>query len=132
MNQFARGDFSFLRDKDERLMLEDAFQAVSKAEAWTLLKEPSMPGEGGFMFGKHPAIEAISSSMKYEGHSGASYAMTMRQMEFIAKNGWESYLTQTAGKQVAPKNTACPCRAAQGYISGWCGVAGGGVPGCDH
>jgi hypothetical protein len=91
-----------------------------------------MPGEGGFMFSQHPMIGAISSYMKYEGHSGASYAMTMRQMEFIAKNGWDSYLAQTAGKQVEPKNTACPCRAAQGYTSGWCGVAGGGVPGCDH
>lgn len=26
----------------------------------------------------------------------------------------------------------CPCRAAQGFTNGWCGVAGGGVPGCDH
>ena len=30
------------------------------------------------------------------------------------------------------KSTACPCRAAKGHKHGWCGVAGGGVPGCDH
>ena len=27
---------------------------------------------------------------------------------------------------------ACACRAAKGKKKGWCGVAGGGVPGCDH
>ena len=27
---------------------------------------------------------------------------------------------------------ACTCRAAKGEVKGWCGVAGGGVPGCDH
>ena len=26
----------------------------------------------------------------------------------------------------------CHCRKAAGFTSGWCGVAGGGVPGCDH
>ena len=26
----------------------------------------------------------------------------------------------------------CPCREARGFIDGWCSVAGGGVPGCEH
>ena len=30
------------------------------------------------------------------------------------------------------KSTACKCRKDQGYTHGWCGVAGGGVPACDH
>ena len=30
------------------------------------------------------------------------------------------------------KTTACPCRKAKGLTEGWCGVAGGGVPACDH
>jgi len=29
--------------------------------------------------------------MKYYGHSGVSYAWTMRQMEYIAKNGWDAF-----------------------------------------
>ena len=33
---------------------------------------------------------------------------------------------------VSIKNTACPCRKAKGLTEGWCGVAGGGVPACDH
>jgi hypothetical protein len=27
---------------------------------------------------------------------------------------------------------ACSCRKKQGFSTGWCGVAGGGVPACDH
>lgn len=30
------------------------------------------------------------------------------------------------------KGSVCPCRAAAGHTEGWCGVAGGGVPACDH
>lgn len=26
----------------------------------------------------------------------------------------------------------CLCRRQQGFKEGWCGVAGGGVPACDH
>lgn len=28
--------------------------------------------------------------------------------------------------------SVCSCRKAKGLTSGWCGVAGGGVPACDH
>jgi hypothetical protein len=29
-------------------------------------------------------------------------------------------------------NEPCSCRKKAGFTSGWCGVAGGGVPACDH
>jgi hypothetical protein len=29
--------------------------------------------------------------MKFQGHSGASFGMTMRVMELIAKKGWDAY-----------------------------------------
>ena len=34
--------------------------------------------------------------------------------------------------RVEKKGSVCPCRAAKGHVEGWCGVAGGGVPACDH
>lgn len=127
-----RGDFSFLESEVDREMLQDAFQAVSEAGAWDLLKNPSVPGSGGFMFGQNPAVKAIESFIKYEGHSGASHGMTMRVMEFIAKNGWGEYVEDVKMWQEVKKKTACYCRSQKGYKMGWCGVAGGGVPGCDH
>ena len=38
----------------------------------------------------------------------------------------------TGGGTGLKAGSPCPCRAAKGYAHGWCGVAGGGVPGCDH
>ena len=35
-------------------------------------------------------------------------------------------------KTATTATTACPCRKANGFAVGWCGVAGGGVPACDH
>jgi hypothetical protein len=37
--------------------------------------------------GDHPLIQN-------DGHTGATFAMCMRNMEYIAKNGEESYLMQ--------------------------------------
>ena len=50
-----------------------------------------------FMFDSHPepavasAIESINKKLD-SGHSGASYGWTMRNMESIAKKGWEVYM----------------------------------------
>jgi hypothetical protein len=46
----------------------------------------------GFMFSDAPELRDIDLHMKYDGHSGASYGWTMRNMEHIAKNGWDSYV----------------------------------------
>ena len=95
---FIRGDFTFLpvRLAHEKRMLEDAFQAMESVEgSWEYIARPDIPGkEGGFMFSKDPFIETISSHVDKAGligHSGSSYGWTMRQIESIAKNGWDSY-----------------------------------------
>lgn len=169
--------------------------------------------EQGFMFNDAQEIRDIDLQMKYGGHSGSSYGWTMRNMEYIAKKGWDAYvdfkgvkpnytpppashtITQTLAqgaiiddaiqeakdknavgflefakvlqgnakiREVIPdidqqiegfyrydkavkdaqknpntwKQSAgfpypCPCRKAQGK-QGWCGVAGFGVPACEH
>lgn len=131
-------------DTHEATMLADAYQAITKADMWEYMRQPSTPGKDGFMFS--PAIElaAINAEMTYDGHSGASYAWTMRQMEAIAKGGWSAWAnrirTTKAMEQLRHEENvariradrACGCRAAKGFTSGWCGVAGGGVPACDH
>jgi hypothetical protein len=143
MNRFTSLGF----DSHEAMMLQDAYDAVTKADMWDYLKKPTTPGKDGFMFS--PAIElaAINAEMVFDGHSGASYAWTMRQMETIAKTGWDSYAKSITSKramealrveeatlkrQADRTGRPCGCRAAQGYTTGWCGVAGGGVPACDH
>jgi hypothetical protein len=75
----------------ESIMLADAHQAVIKTNLWDYLRLPSTPGKDGFMFCTDLELVKLSHAMKYDGHSGVSYAWTMRQMEYIAKNGWDAF-----------------------------------------
>uniref|UniRef100_A0A6C0I8H4 Uncharacterized protein n=1 Tax=viral metagenome TaxID=1070528 RepID=A0A6C0I8H4_9ZZZZ len=89
-NYILPGRFSELGyDSNDVNMLDDAWAAVTKAEKWGYLKEANI---SSFMFGNYPEVEAINKHMKYEGHSGCSYGWTMRQMEGIAKLGWQEYV----------------------------------------
>lgn len=138
-------NFETIYEDFECQMLKDAYEAITACDLWGWMKS-YRPEEGkGFMFSRHANLDRIDKEMKYGGHSGSSYAWTMRVMEDIAKRGWEDHknrvrearaedaLRNWAKEQPKkPKGNPCPCRAAQGHTSGWCGVAGGGVPGCDH
>jgi hypothetical protein len=92
------GDFSVLLDKDgfsehSIKYLQDAYNAITKLELWKEFSEFSPDENKGFMFTSHPLLNKINSEMKFLGeHSGSSYAWVMRTMEFIAKNGWNSYI----------------------------------------
>jgi hypothetical protein len=131
-------------DTREATMLADAYDAVTRAEMWEYLRLPTTPGKDGFMFSTAIELSLISAEMHYGGHSGSSFAWVMRQMESIAKGGWTDWVKRVrylkSTKQPCHEEEvskiraarACPCRTAQGYTTGWCGVAGGGVPGCDH
>lgn len=80
------GDFSFL-DAHTRVMLDDAYKAITMAELWELMKED--PGTGGYTFSTNPAYAKID--LQYDGHTGSSYGWTMRAMQFLAKNGWSVF-----------------------------------------
>jgi hypothetical protein len=114
---------TYLSESDKTFLL-DAYQAVENTPcAWDWLKHNTKP----FMFSNDPMLMEISKGMKYmDSHSGASFACTMRIVEFIAKNGEDAFLKEF--KRTPP----CYCRHMRGLDHGWCGVAGGGVPACDH
>ena len=79
-------------DSNNRIMLKNAYQAITIAEAWDWMK--NFHGES-FMFSKDAMIDKISKNMValgYDGHSGGSYGWTMRCMEHLAKNGKEAFL----------------------------------------
>ena len=119
--------YELIYSKFEATMLQDADNAITKCELWEWLATFNPHAGEGFMFTNHPNLNKIIVAMKYEGHSGASFAWTMRTMQTVAKIGW----TQLA-ESVAARDPPCPCRKKAGCLAGWCGVAGGGVPACDH
>jgi hypothetical protein len=85
------GDFSFIANNTDRMMYEDMFTAVSKACAWEEMKAD--PGTGGYMFGAQDLVSRISGHLTDRvGHSGASFAYTMRVMQAIARYGWPYFV----------------------------------------
>lgn len=106
---YPRGDFSFILDcpsykgtgygaKMDKLMFEEAFKAIESVEGgWEFMRDDE-PGEGGYMFGRsknekirHAIDDAISKNDSC-GHSGASYGLTMRAMQYLARNDWLAFI----------------------------------------
>ena len=94
-------DMSFMNDSWIESMVRDGMRAIVLAtmstelkrkeiDAWEYLSKYSPPASHGFMFSSDPIMEAIQRHMEI-GHSGSSMGGTMRQLEFIAKNGFSKY-----------------------------------------
>jgi hypothetical protein len=77
-------------DDNSRIIFENAYQAISLTEMWDYMKKD----RESFMFSSDKEIEIISKKMTdlgYDGHSGSSFGITMRNMQFIALNGLEEH-----------------------------------------
>ncbi len=92
-NFFGDGKFEFIVNENEKEMYTNAWNAITTCNMWNWLRtyEP----EYGFMSATHENIDIISNEMLKESiaraHSGASYALTMREMQYIAKNGYIAF-----------------------------------------
>jgi hypothetical protein len=85
-------EFDIIPDEHNRFMLKNAHRAITLVEAWHFMRTFS---DRSFMLSSSPVVSDIMKKMSelgYDGHSGCSFAWTMRQMEFLAKNGKEVYL----------------------------------------
>jgi hypothetical protein len=109
MKSYPRGDFSFILDcptykgtgygaKTDKQMFEGAFKSIESVKGGWEFMNSDDPGEGGYMFGrsKDDAIrEKIDDAIGKNdtcGHSGASYGLTLRAMQYLAKNGWPAFI----------------------------------------
>jgi len=102
LQEVAALDLSFLGDKWAADMLRDAMNAVvlakekaeiirEKIDVWTYLSTYEPPRGEGFMFSRGDlVVEAVQYNMQV-GHSGGSMAMTMRQLQLLAKIGFPEY-----------------------------------------
>jgi hypothetical protein len=92
-------DLSYMNDSLATSNLRDGLLAVVRAtesptvktkeiDVWKYISNYSPPSERGFMFsgGDDWIITLVQNEMEV-GHSGASMGWTMRNIEFIAKNG---------------------------------------------
>ena len=92
---FGNGDFEFISYAlDDREYYRNAHWAITETNMWNWMRNFE-PTYGGFTFSNAPNIDIISKKM-YEqdiarGHSGASFGITMRKMETIAKYGYDNF-----------------------------------------
>jgi hypothetical protein len=87
-------EFNIITDEHNRFMLKNAHQAITSTEQWGFMRTFSDPS---FMFSDSSAVSIITGKMSqlgYDGHSGSSFGWTIRQMEFLAKNGKQAFLRQ--------------------------------------
>jgi len=104
-------DLSYMNDSLATSNLRDGLLAIVRAaespviktkeiNVWEYLSKYSPPSNQGFMFsmGDDSVITQVQNQME-AGHSGCSMGWTMRNIEFIAKNGLqahrEMYLNRT-------------------------------------
>ena len=102
LQEVAALDLSFLKDSWAADMLRDAMNAVvlaqenpkileQKIDVWTYLSTYEPPRGEGFMFSRGDiVVESVQYNMQV-GHSGGSMAMTMRQLQLLAKIGFPEY-----------------------------------------
>ena len=87
---FTPGEFEYVKTMSTRIMLKNAYQAITQTETWGFINQDIKC----FMFSTTPEIRSISEKMiklGYRGHSRGSFGWTMREMQYIVRNGEEEY-----------------------------------------
>jgi len=72
---------------------------------WSYLRDNPPSESTGYMFSNNPVFNAIMNNMQV-GHSGCSYAWTMRNLQYIASHGMDAYITACSPR--SKKQTQTP------------------------
>jgi hypothetical protein len=63
----------------------------NKIKPLNWFKNESPPENEGYQFWDDENINKISDGLENNNHSGATFGFCMRQIQFIAKNGFDEY-----------------------------------------
>ena len=58
---------------------------------WEWFKNESPPKDSGYTYWQDPNVKKISDGLEVNDHSGATFGYCMRQMQFIAKHGFDKW-----------------------------------------
>lgn len=93
----GNGDFEYMKDKYSRDLCINAFHAITLCEAWDFMAQDCE----SYTYSDSPYIYKIMSKMETSppygpgdggpGHTGASFGIVMREMQFLAKYGVEAH-----------------------------------------
>jgi hypothetical protein len=85
------GEFNYVNDKNYKIMLVTAWKAIDILELWDFVKEDIE----SFACSTDPRLGYILNQIEklgYDGHSGVSFGLVMRNMQYIIKNGEEEFI----------------------------------------
>jgi hypothetical protein len=69
--------------------VQNAVEGVNKHQLWEWFRTYEPPADKGFMLDSHPNVEIMAKETEKEGHSGASFAMTLRYIQTMARDRLE-------------------------------------------
>lgn len=90
ISQIGDGKFEYVKDSHYRTMLVNAFDAISLTNNWDFVND----NNSSFMFSQDDRIKIIYNKMEelgFYGHSGSSFGVTMRNMQYLIQNGEEDF-----------------------------------------
>lgn len=89
------GDFGFIEDVDIRKSMEMAFISITELNFWECLSNYKPPKDSFIYDINNPYLIALEERLYQKGeiHSGASFALVMNAMYYIAKHGWNKWVT---------------------------------------
>ena len=100
----SKEDFNFIDNEMTKICMINGCWTLDRTGLWEWLKDYEVDEERGFMFSSSTELTTIELIMESKSapervsHSGASFAFTMRNLHYIAKNGFDAYKNMVLGK----------------------------------
>ena len=83
-------------DNDFRSALHDMYTVINEKELWDHIRDNPPDPNKGYMFGSDDKINLIDNDQRVNqhGHSGATFAYSMRVMQRISKVGFQKFVEE--------------------------------------
>lgn len=88
--KIGNGKMDYIKKKYDKKMLTNAWKAITLTNTWKFVAE----NIEGFTVSDSPLINEITNKMEelgYTGHSGCSFGLTMRNMQYLAIYGEDKF-----------------------------------------
>jgi hypothetical protein len=96
---FSLDMFNFIEDTLTRNCMLNGVWAMNQTNMWNWLRDFTPDESKGFMFSNATELNTIGHMMESSespvliSHSGASFAITVKNLKYIAVNGIDAYST---------------------------------------
>ncbi len=91
----GNGQFNYINSTYTRQAYHFTHAAITQTNLWDFIKQN--PGPGGYTLSTSPELYTIYNKIEelgYHGHSGSSFAISLRAMNYIANHGEQSFINK--------------------------------------